>query len=217
MSLGIKMYFTGKPCPNGHIDERYVSSFACKQCALDHHRRYRNDPQFLKREGEYKALYRSAEENKEKARQYERKRRLENPEVKEMSRLSARKNREKRNAFSRLYYQKNKPFLIEKMKEYRNENKELFLNHVRKRRARIAGAEGSHTANDIKNILKLQRNRCASCKIDVSSGYHIDHIFPISRGGSNSPDNLQILCEPCNKAKHAKDPFKWANMNGRLL
>lgn len=32
----------------------------------------------------------------------------------------------------------------------------------------------------------------------------IDHITPYSRGGTNDPDNLQCLCDPCNRAKRAR-------------
>jgi len=34
-SLGLKRYFTGKPCPVGHISERYVSSQTCRKCGKD--------------------------------------------------------------------------------------------------------------------------------------------------------------------------------------
>lgn len=34
--------------------------------------------------------------------------------------------------------------------------------------------------------------------------YHIDHIKPISKGGTNEKTNLQLTCEPCNLAKGGK-------------
>lgn len=32
--LGLKRYFTGKPCPNGHIAERYTGKRSCTACNL---------------------------------------------------------------------------------------------------------------------------------------------------------------------------------------
>jgi hypothetical protein len=32
----LKRYFTGKPCRNGHLSERYVSTGQCKQCVDNH-------------------------------------------------------------------------------------------------------------------------------------------------------------------------------------
>ncbi|MFZ3485295.1 HNH endonuclease [Sphingomonas sp. 3-13AW] len=33
----------------------------------------------------------------------------------------------------------------------------------------------------------------------------IDHIVPLSRGGSNARANLQGVCEPCHKAKSERE------------
>ncbi|WP_347268818.1 HNH endonuclease signature motif containing protein [Paracoccus sp. (in: a-proteobacteria)] len=33
----------------------------------------------------------------------------------------------------------------------------------------------------------------------------VDHITPKAQGGSDDPDNLQSLCDPCHTAKTARD------------
>lgn len=32
LSLGLKWYFTGKPCKRGHIAEQYTANRACREC-----------------------------------------------------------------------------------------------------------------------------------------------------------------------------------------
>lgn len=87
----------------------------------------------------------------------------------------------------------------------------------RAKEAQKRGAAGKHTAQDILRILKAQRGKCAACHCSIKSGYHVDHIQALSRGGSNWPKNLQLLCEPCNLRKKAKDPIEFMQELGRLL
>lgn len=39
-ALGLKRYFTGNPCPKGHVSERFVSTFQCCACLKDRARTY---------------------------------------------------------------------------------------------------------------------------------------------------------------------------------
>lgn len=52
-------------------------------------------------------------------------------------------------------------------------------------------------------ILEMARFRCVACGSSSNDGVtlHIDHIIPISRGGSSDESNLQVLCQPCNLGK----------------
>ena len=78
-----------------------------------------------------------------------------------------------------------------------------------RRRAAEFRADGHHTAADIKRIFADQGGICAACKIDVSGGYQVDHVRPLSRDGSNWPENLQILCKPCNCSKNDRTMCEW--------
>ena len=85
------------------------------------------------------------------------------------------------------------------------------------RRARKVRAGGIHTAQDVKNLLILQRHRCTACNTSLRPGYHIDHVMPLALGGGNGPDNIQLLCPPCNAKKHAKHPIDFMQERGFLL
>lgn len=44
--------------------------------------------------------------------------------------------------------------------------------------------------------------KCVHC--GTSADLSVDHIYPVSRGGTNAAENLQTLCRPCNSRKGAK-------------
>lgn len=48
-------------------------------------------------------------------------------------------------------------------------------------------------------VWRRDLGRCAKCGSDTLLEF--DHIIPVSRGGSNTARNIQILCSPCNKSK----------------
>jgi 5-methylcytosine-specific restriction endonuclease McrA len=82
----------------------------------------------------------------------------------------------------------------------------------------MAGSGGTHTAADLKEILEAQGHRCAYCRTDLSEvKKHVDHIMPLALGGSNGPENLQHLCQPCNQSKGAKHPDDFARQRGLIL
>ncbi len=73
----------------------------------------------------------------------------------------------------------------------------------RNRRALYRGSEGRHTRADIHWLTEHQCYRCYFCEAPLMAGdTHVDHLVPLSRGGSNWPDNLAITCGSCNERKH---------------
>ena len=54
-------------------------------------------------------------------------------------------------------------------------------------------------------IKKEQGDKCAKCKLELHEKYHIDHIEPLSAGGSNDRENLQALCVSCHIEKSREE------------
>jgi len=50
------------------------------------------------------------------------------------------------------------------------------------------------------------------CSICGEEGTQVHHVIPISLGGSNLPENLQLLCYECHLEAHGAD---WEEWNGR--
>jgi 5-methylcytosine-specific restriction endonuclease McrA len=52
-------------------------------------------------------------------------------------------------------------------------------------------------------VLKRDDYRCQMCGVTAKDGatLEIDHIMPVSKGGSNDASNLQVLCRDCNAGK----------------
>ncbi len=123
----------------------------------------------------------------------------------------------------RRYSEENKEALKQKELEYREQHREEARSRAaewykenpergkanakvagHKRRARIAKVGGRFTKADIRNLYSIQGACCYYCSTSIKEGYEIEHMLPISRGGSNGPDNLCLACAPCNRSKHTK-------------
>jgi len=52
-------------------------------------------------------------------------------------------------------------------------------------------------------LSNLYGSECVYC--GATEDLTVDHIKPIFKGGTNSIDNLQILCRRCNCRKHVRD------------
>lgn len=225
ISVGLNHYFTGKPCKRGHLSLRSTSRKACRECE----QQYRDERKAVI--SEYKRQYHQKHKeklckvsrdwysaNKQKAAEYNRAYYLKNKErYTEWRAAWASDNPEKKRSWEQQWRKENCVRLAAASREWKRKNPERVLAHNRNRRALARGADGSHTAQGVHTIYSLQRGRCAHCSRKVGSEYHVDHIVPLVRGGSNWPENLQILCPKCNMSKNRKDPFEWKQQNGMLL
>lgn len=135
-------------------------------------------------------------------------------------------NKEDRLAFGKRYYYENKKKALAVRKAWRTTNSEHFAaltkkwrdeNPIARRaikqnyRSRELNADGFHTASDLEILWVLQDGICAAphCKRLLIESCSTDHIEPLSKGGSNWPDNLQLLCVPCNCEKKDRNMKEW--------
>lgn len=53
---------------------------------------------------------------------------------------------------------------------------------------------------------RQQRHRCYYCGayLETPSVGHVDHVFPLARGGSNAEANLVLACPLCNQSKGSR-------------
>lgn len=213
---GDRHYFTGKQCKHGHACHRLVSNGACLECnKAQLCAKYRADPE----KGRAKLRARR-ESEPERFREYQRSWRAANAETaREWDRKRYAADPQKRRAYVYSWRAANPEYGPQYLSEWQKANPEKVRVYTARRRARHLAAEGSHTADDIKRIFKAQRGRCAHpwCRVKLGERYHVDHIIALSTGGTNWPDNLQILCAPCNHSKSAKHPIDHARLHGMLL
>ena len=81
--------------------------------------------------------------------------------------------------------------------------RELFKRGFLKHRALKKEAIGSFTLAEWELLKKQYGNRCPLCREEEPAiTLTIDHIIPLSKGGSNYIENIQPLCKPCNSKKH---------------
>lgn len=198
----------------------------CRDCirtsGRDYMRTRREDPEFLERSREYdRNRYPEIRERK-LAQHREREKR---PEVRARRRIADRERLD-RNPQAR----EKKVALVRRLRKdpvwqeyYRNYNREYFKSehgkainakHKARRRAIELSADGEYTVEDVKLQLRSQKYKCWWCGKSLKGVWHIDHRVPLSKGGTNWPNNICVTCPHCNLSKHDKLPHEF---NGRLL
>lgn len=101
-------------------------------------------------------------------------------------------------------------------KRYResNRNKKRVNNQAYRIRARNSGKLSSGI---IEKLMNLQHGKCACCGELLYDDFHVDHIIPLSLGGTNTDDNIQLLKSTCNLKKRNMHPIDFMQSKGMLL
>lgn len=102
---------------------------------------------------------------------------------------------------TRLWRAKNKDKVSVYSKQYHKANPIIKRVSEENRRAKKLQSGQSFTKENIIDLFNKQDGQCVYCKKELIE-YHIDHIKPLSKGGSNGINNLQLLCPTDNIRKN---------------
>ena len=213
-------FFRAACCKDGHRGE-------CKPCVAakqaDYNKRNAEKIAAKKKEAYYADF--AADMMRQKSAAYYQRNK---DRIKRISREQYRRNAAKISAQRK----ENRDLLRQQTNEWRSKNREMVRQATRNwyhenkerlkpaRRAAKAArrASGWIDAAVVSFLLVAQRRRCAACRCGLDeSSYHLDHIEPIARGGTNERGNLQLLCPSCNLTKSAKDPVEFMQSRGYLI
>lgn len=165
----------------------------------ENEKRYRQKPEA--REKKYKYYVDHKNEKREYHRNWAQ---LNRDRILEKQRHWKQANPEKIRAYEKRWCQKNPEKVREKIR-----------NASRRRRAREANAEGTHTIADMRRQYDSQKGKCWWCGKPVKwEDRHDDHLIPLNKGGSNWPNNIVMSCAHCNSTKQDKLPDEFM---GRLF
>ena len=149
------------------------------------------------------------EANREKARAYNKIYREANKEkLKAYIKAYRKANKEKLNAQSKAYHQTNKKVVRLRNKAWRQRNPEIYRKHNRTHHA----LKHTTQAEPINEKIVYLRDgwKCQICKKRVDKEFKwpdpmfasLDHIIPLSKGGTHTYNNVQLVHLKCNLRKY---------------
>lgn len=137
--------------------------------------------------------------------------------VRETNQRCYKKHADARREYQRRLRIENPQAVKEVQQRYSKNHPEA--NRANQHRRRLKHNGEHFTAKDVALQIKAQTDKrgglhCWWCGKVIESSYHIDHVIPLSRGGTNNAANIVIAHAKCNSEKYNKTP---AEFMGRLL
>ena len=208
-----------KKCPKcgeiKNIDEFYKSnsrkdgfSSWCKICDNQSHKNYVDNNKEKLREYDKEQYWKDSKKHRENRR----KSNVVNADkIKIARKKHYEENKEEILQKDAEYYQNNKEHINLRNKKYYINNKDKFIFKARERKKKIKETkDGAVNQVLLNEMYELQNHRCSYCNCNLDeSGKHLDHIFPLSKGGKHTIKNVHWICPKCNLSKNDKTEEEW--------
>ena len=106
-------------------------------------------------------------------------------------------------AYSAEWYLKNKERANANDRKWTKDNPDKKKEIKMRRKARLKKTEGYAEPFPKQKAIREQGNACFYCRKSLGKkNNHVDHMTPITRGGTNHADNKCVCCHSCNARKH---------------
>jgi hypothetical protein len=209
--LGLKRYFTGKPCKHGHISEYRTANYKCVACEnsgerKDYREQYRQD--LIEKNPEYyKQRY---QDTKEECLEYQRQYYQGHKEERsEYNKQYYQDLIERYPEYYKQYYHDNKEERSEYAKRWREANPEKVVESLRFRNTKKENAIPKWFEED---LVKQIYVKCNELNKRWGTKLQVDHIIPIVNDnvcGLHCWHNLQLLDQPLNGSKSNRFKTDW--------
>jgi 5-methylcytosine-specific restriction endonuclease McrA len=174
-AAGLTRYFTGSPCPHGHVAQRMVSTYACVVCLAEYTKRFWAERPGLKKQWQERVKERRQQQKEARKPRY------------------AERNR----AYARRYYRENKEKIAQRMRE------RPWVSRARVRLRQATQAKATPPWVDVSAIRDIYRSAEEATRA-TGVLHSVDHIVPLrGRGvcGLHVPWNLQVMTMEENRRK----------------
>lgn len=198
----------GKAATQKWREEHYDQYREYNRLYTEEHHEYYNE---ISRQSNARCRAKDPEKHRAKQREYYHK---DVDHSRKLLRDWRKKNGDRVRCYKRISYAKHADSIRGYSREWAKANPLKRRVSESGRRARKRSAQGSYTDVDIQSMLKDQKGLCKYCSKDISNQYHIDHVVPLSRGGSNELSNLVLSCSHCNLSKGKKMLNEWMETRG---
>lgn len=112
-----------------------------------------------------------------------------------------RQNPDKNTAYRKAWETKNPGYYTQYWQEHLSNRRAIAVRYVAKK----VSAQGDFTGDQWEEVKGRYGHQCLGCgKKETEITLTIDHIIPLSKGGNNSIENIQPLCQSCNSRKRQR-------------